>query len=93
MSALARDPNGLFVGGSLSMAGGQKRANLALVDAAGGSALAWNPGTSGPVAALSLSGGGVLYAGGDFTSAGGQARDGMAAGRKSPLEQRVVGGS
>src|SRR5262249_58275132 len=48
------------------------------LDATNGLATAWNPGANGPVSALAVSGS-TVYAGGDFTSAGGQPRTDIAA--------------
>jgi hypothetical protein len=54
------------------------RAHLAAVDETTGDLLAWNPGTNGTVDAVRESGG-VIYAGGSFTEAGGHPRTNVAA--------------
>jgi len=71
VSAVASDgAGGWFLGGTFSHVGGQPRANLAQVDAAG-AITAFAPQPNGPVNALvSLPGGGVVV-GGDFTALAG----------------------
>ncbi|MGH2966132.1 MAG: beta strand repeat-containing protein [Solirubrobacterales bacterium] len=71
----------VYAGGYFSSIGGQSRNRVAAIDAASGNATAWNPnaGTSPHhVDALAVSGS-TVYAGGDFTSIGGQARHNIAA--------------
>jgi hypothetical protein len=56
------------------------RAHLAAIDNTTGAVLAWNPGADGLVRALAASpDGSIIYAGGDFNTAGGQARHRVAA--------------
>ena len=64
--------------------GGQTRNHIAALDASTGLATAWNPGAdgrnrrNGDVGALAVSGS-TVYAGGYFTSIGGQTRNHIAA--------------
>jgi hypothetical protein len=75
---VAADGNGgWFLGGSFGSVRGQARMGLAQVDSSG-NVTAWNPGTDGPVYALSVSAG-VVYAGGNFNAVGGQPRKSLAA--------------
>jgi len=72
-----------LVGGQYAHLGGVARANLAGVDTAG-TVWAWNPSTNGTVNAIGVIHRLVpntvtIYVGGDFTTAGGQARLNMAA--------------
>ena len=83
VSALAVSPGMVYVGGIFAAIGGQPRNHIAALDAATGLATDWNPdasgrGVGGVVLALSLSEG-VVYAGENFTSMGGQTRNGVAA--------------
>jgi trimeric autotransporter adhesin len=73
----------LYVGGGFNSIGGQSRNNIAALDAITGNALAWNPNASGispqtGVYSLAVSGT-TVYAGGNFTSVGGQSRNNIAA--------------
>jgi hypothetical protein len=76
----------LYVGGAFTTIGGASRAGIAALDTATGLATPWNPNASpnppsgivGYVFALAL-GDGVLYAGGAFTTIGGQPRPNLAA--------------
>jgi hypothetical protein len=72
----------LYVGGVFTSMGGQSRKNLASVDATTGLATAWDPHVDGlsstAVSALALDDS-TLYAGGTFTTIGGQARNRLAA--------------
>ncbi|MCX7012305.1 MAG: PQQ-binding-like beta-propeller repeat protein [Candidatus Sumerlaeota bacterium] len=72
----------VYAAGNFSHIGGEYRHGLAAVDALTGSATAWNPdlpaGDNGRVRALAVSGA-TVYAGGGFTSIGGQPRNGLAA--------------
>jgi hypothetical protein len=83
VSALAVSGSTIYVGGLFTEIGGQTRNRIAAIDATTGAATAWNPdaqgGPFGPdVQALVVSGS-IVYAGGTFTSIGGQARNGIAA--------------
>jgi hypothetical protein len=75
----------LFVGGFFTQAGGQARSSLAAFDPVTGGLLSWNPAPQTSLAGMPLSvnalasGGTVLYAGGNFTSIGGQSRNFLAA--------------
>jgi trimeric autotransporter adhesin len=82
--SLVRSGITVYAGGSFSSIGGQTRNRIAGLVAAigtattGGTATAWNPGANGGVQALAVSGT-TVYAGGSFTSIGGQARNFIAA--------------
>ncbi|MBK9604996.1 MAG: Ig-like domain repeat protein [Betaproteobacteria bacterium] len=87
IGALAFDQaNGtLYAGGAFANIGGQARASLAKIPAAGTGAAdpTWNPNpTVGlvafPITALALDGSGKLYTGGTFTNVGGQPRNNIA---------------
>jgi hypothetical protein len=83
VSALVVSGSTVYVGGSFSSIGGQARNHIAALDATTGTATGWNPNASsfGPgvtVFALAVSGG-TVYAGGVFTSIGGQSRNHIAA--------------
>jgi hypothetical protein len=78
VQALCVTPAGLVVGGSFTSAGGEPRANLALLDRTSGLATDWAPGADGPVWALALAGT-TLYVGGDFSTCGGEPRARLAA--------------
>lgn len=71
--ALAMSQQGLYVGGSFLLAGGQPAKNIALWDGS-----SWHPlgaGVGAPyerVWSVAVSDSGVVYVGGDFTDAGGQ---------------------
>jgi hypothetical protein len=82
--ALAVSGGVVYAGGDFTSVGGQPRARLAALDASTGAVTAWNPNVSTPEAsntavnALAVSGG-LVYAGGNFTSVGGQPRSRLAA--------------
>ena len=72
----------VYVGGSFTAIGGQARNGIAALNAATGLATAWNPdaGGGGTVAVYALAvSGAAVYAGGEFTTIGGQARENIAA--------------
>jgi len=71
-AAVPDGSGGWFIGGDFTEVRGLARLNLARVDASG-NVLPWNPGATGPVHSMALSGG-VLYVGGGFTALGGVAR-------------------
>jgi hypothetical protein len=82
--ALAISGSTVYVGGLFGSIGGQSRNWIAALDAATGQATAWNPNASGGdtfycgVYALAISGS-TVYAGGTFTTIGGQTRNNIAA--------------
>ena len=84
VSALAVHGKAVYVGGQFSRIGGQERDNLAALDATTGLATAWNASGAGPgfdsgvIQAFALNVG-TIYVGGDFTTIGGQPRNGLAA--------------
>jgi trimeric autotransporter adhesin len=81
VSALAVGEGVVYAGGSFSSIGGQARNCIAALDIATGQATSWNPdagGTTPSVGTLAV-GNGVVYAGGGFTSIGGQIRNDIAA--------------
>ena len=82
VSALAVSGSTVYTGGDFTTVGGQPRNCIAALDAATGDATAWNPQLEGwnysSVDALAVSGT-TLYAGGAFTSIGGQPRNCIAA--------------
>jgi hypothetical protein len=66
----------VWVGGDFNAAGGALRSNIASIDGSTGALNSWNPGTNGPVRSITLKlgatgGATTIYAGGDFTQAGG----------------------
>lgn len=70
----------LYIGGLFSSVNGVPRANVASVDAASGSVLSWNPGTSNNVEdVLVPAGGSPIYLSGAFNTAGGSTRNYIAA--------------
>jgi hypothetical protein len=78
----------VYAGGTFSRIGGQWRSRIAAVDAASGTATAWNPSADAAVYALAVSGS-TVYAGGGFHSIGGQPRNhigalGAASGMATP---------
>ena len=81
--ALAVSRSIVYAGGGFSWIGGHRRDNLAALDARSGGASAWNPNARNEVGgadvyALAVSGSAV-YAGGYFSSIGGQVRNAIAA--------------
>lgn len=70
----------LYVGGDFGTIGGQTRARIARLSTAGaGSAdSAWNPAANGRVRALAIDTSNAIYAGGDFSTIGGQPRQAIA---------------
>jgi putative pyrroloquinoline-quinone binding quinoprotein/dockerin type I repeat protein len=73
--------NTIFAGGDFATIGGQSRNRIAALDASTGAATVWNPnatGTGATVRAFAASGS-TIYAGGNFTSIGGQSRTNVAA--------------
>lgn len=81
VGALAVDTSShVYAGGAFTAAGGQARNRLVKLDGGGsGSAdAAWNPGADRYVRALAVDGAGHVYAGGDFATIGGVARERIA---------------
>jgi hypothetical protein len=84
VTALAMHGRTVYVGGRFTHISGQDRDNLAALDATTGMATAWSANVSGPVfdngviQAFALNGA-TIYVGGDFTTIGGQPRNGLAA--------------
>ena len=87
VDALSVNGSTVYAGGAFTSIGGQPRSDIAALDATSGAATAWNPNASGifpvfgpytHVCALSVSGS-TVYAGGAFTSIGGQGRAYIAA--------------
>jgi hypothetical protein len=80
--AVARDRR-LYVGGAFTTIAGQSRDRLAAFDLATQTLTSWNPGADAAVRALAAftdtNADTTVYAGGDFTMAGGQARSHLAA--------------
>ncbi len=80
--AVARDRR-LYVGGVFTAINGQSRNRLAAFDLPTHALASWNPGADAMVRALAAftdtTGDTTVYAGGDFTMAGGQARSRLAA--------------
>jgi hypothetical protein len=80
--AIASNGSTVYAGGEFtSMGSWLARSSLAALDATTGAATAWNPGATGganPVHALAVSGS-TVYVGGEFTVAGGQPRNRIAA--------------
>jgi len=71
----------VYAGGTFTTIGGQGRIGIAALEVTDGTATTWNPsagGTAAWVQALAVNGG-VVYAGGAFTTMGGQERRGIAA--------------
>lgn len=77
VAALVISGGTVFAGEGVDPFTGRGGAILA-VDEATGAAITWRAEASDPVAALTVAGG-TVYAGGNFTSIGGQARNGLAA--------------
>lgn len=78
--ALAVGPSLVYAGGTFSQAGGQSRAGVAALDAAG-LATAFNANLNGAAAGVNalVLNGSTLYLAGSFNQAGGQSRSGLAA--------------
>jgi flagellar hook capping protein FlgD/beta-propeller uncharacterized protein DUF5122 len=83
--ALAVSGGTVYAGGEFTSIGGQSRNCIAALDTTTGAATAWNPNAEGRdsehygyVYALAVSGG-TVYAGGEFSSIGGQGRNCIAA--------------
>ena len=79
--AVAVSGTTVYIGGNFTSVGGQARNMIAALDATvntNNTIVAWNPGTEVLVRALAINGS-TLYAGGDFTTIGGQARNKIAA--------------
>ena len=79
-TAVAVHDGQVFVSGNFANIGGvpQPRNQIAALDTLNGEVTAWNPGANG-VATVFMTAGDTLYAGGDFSQVGGQARSGLAA--------------
>jgi len=81
--ALAVSGSTVYVGGYFGTIGGQSRASIAGINAADGSATSWDPSGhyfTGPAVVETLAvAGSTIYAGGVFTSIGGQMRNNIAA--------------
>ncbi|MCX7013312.1 MAG: hypothetical protein NTW86_12290 [Candidatus Sumerlaeota bacterium] len=84
--AIAVSRTTVYVGGCFTDIGGQRRINLAALDAATGLATAWDPSVTGGYAILSIPSvqalavsGSTVYVGGTFTSIGAQTRHNLAA--------------
>ena len=90
----------VYVGGQFEAIGGQPRASIAALDATSGLATPWNPGANTPntdhtVYSLAVRGT-TVYAGGGFSSIGGQPRNGIAAldaasGEATPWDPSALG--
>ena len=81
VNALALGGGALYVGGAFAHAAGVERLRAAAIDTASGAATGWHPDLNpvdATVTALAIEGGHV-FAGGTFTSAGGVARNHVAA--------------
>ena len=83
VKAIAMVGNTLYVGGRFTQIGSTPRNALAAIDAASGSVLAWNPDADQTVQSLSVlndaTRGTIVYAGGMFSTIGGQPRSYLAA--------------
>jgi hypothetical protein len=84
VNALALSGSTLYAGGLYTSVNSQPRSNFAALSTADGSVTAFNPNADSAsgrgVEALAISSdGSIVYAGGDFTEIGGQARAGVAA--------------
>jgi hypothetical protein len=78
--SIAVDGTTVFVGGEFTSMGGASRLNLAKLSTAG-TGIAdpdWNPSADAEVSTLVLDGNGSIYAGGNFTTIGGVARNRLA---------------
>ena len=81
VNALAVSGSTVYAGGDFTSIGGQARNRIAALDAVTGTATAWDPNASDPASginALAVSGS-TVYAGGRFSSIGGQVRNNIAA--------------
>ena len=81
VDALAVSGSTVYAGGKFTTTGGQTRSSIAALDATSGAATTWDPdanGNLGSVDALAVSGS-TVYAGGNFTTIGGQTRSNIAA--------------
>src|SRR6185295_2273032 len=82
MRALTPSGGTVYAGGYFTNIGGQPRSHIAALDPATGLAQAWNPpatgGTNPAVHKIAVVGS-TVYAGGEFTTIGGQSRNNIAA--------------
>ena len=78
VNALALSGRRVYVGGRFSWKGGQRRDNIAALDAATGRATAWNPRPDSVVSGVAVSGG-TVYVAGFFEKIDGQMRNRIAA--------------
>lgn len=80
--AVSRDGEVVFIGGTFSSVNATARSQIAVVDAAAGAVMPWNPGGSSTITqigALEVSSNDAsLFVGGDFSMIGGDVRSGMA---------------
>src|SRR5437016_1884977 len=79
---LAVNGSTVYAGGTFTNIGGQARNNIAALDATSAAATSWNPNGNNTVYTLLVDSSGAsttVYAGGDFTSIGGQLRNRIAA--------------
>ncbi len=92
VNTFAKSGSILYVGGEFTSFGGESRANLASIDVITGNVMSWNPGASGKAGDFSfpfplvdpyvrdiLVSDGIIYAGGGFSTCGGQPRKNVAA--------------
>lgn len=92
--ALAVSGNTIYVGGDFMNIGSRSRNRIAALDANSNIATAWNPNAGGSVNAIALAGtlsDNSVFAGGSFTTVGGQNRQGLAA--FSVLNSEWTGGT
>src|SRR5262245_23701802 len=84
VNSVVSDGSTIYIGGSFTHVGpamggaGATRNNIAALDATTGAATPWNPNANGEVYAIAVSGS-TIYAGGLYTSIGGQPRNNIAA--------------
>lgn len=76
--ALSPDGQTLYVAGSFTMVDGVSRARVAAFNAGTGALLPWQPNVNSTVTGVAITND-LVYLGGQFTSVGGQLRDGIAA--------------